>query len=459
MQWFDNLIKYIPEVAAPANKKMLAFSTKVKWTLGILILFFIMKTVPLWGLGNNALAQFQQYATILAVDFGSLVSLGIGPIVTASIVMQLLNGAGILKFKTNTPDGKRRFLGAQKIATYFFLIFESAIFVMTGALSPDPALAGTSTYTYLAMILFIQLIVGGLLIILMDEVISRWGFGSGVSLFIVGGVSEQIIVRAISWIKPAGSEYSVGAIPQIFQSLALNDPQTALLAIGAILATIVVFCFAVYGQAMKIEIPLSFGRIRGQGIRWPLNFIYTSNIPVILVAALLANISLGATLLSSRFGWNPQTVIGWVSPLPLVPELIKTGSLFAIPGVLYVQTLVYGVILIGGAIIFSWFWVQSAGMDAHSQAKQIMASGLQIPGFRKDPRVMEHLLERYIGPLTIMGGALIGILAFSADVLGALVDGTSLLLSVMIIYRLYEEIAKQHMMDVNPMMRKMMGGI
>ena len=95
-------------------------------------------------------------------------------------------------------------------------------------------------------------------------------------------------------------------------------------------------------------------------------------------------------------------------------------------------------------------------MDARSQAKQMMASGLQVPGFRQDIRVLEKILQRYIGPLTIMGAIAVGFLAATADLTGALGRGTGILLTVMIIYRLYEEIAKQHMMDMNPMMRKFM---
>jgi preprotein translocase subunit SecY len=95
-------------------------------------------------------------------------------------------------------------------------------------------------------------------------------------------------------------------------------------------------------------------------------------------------------------------------------------------------------------------------MDAKSQAQQIMNSGLQIPGFRRDERVLERILERYIGPITIMGGISIGLLAGLADLGGSLTNGTALLLTVMIIYRLYEDIARQHMMDMNPMLRKFM---
>jgi len=117
---------------------------------------------------------------------------------------------------------------------------------------------------------------------------------------------------------------------------------------------------------------------------------------------------------------------------------------------------VYVLLMIGGAVVFSLFWMQTAGMDAKSQAKQMMASGLQIPGFRRDLRVLESILKRYILPLTVMGGALVGILASTADLLGALSYGTGILLAVMIVYRLYEEIANQHMMDMHPALRKMM---
>ena len=97
-------------------------------------------------------------------------------------------------------------------------------------------------------------------------------------------------------------------------------------------------------------------------------------------------------------------------------------------------------------------------MDARSQAKQMMASGLQIPGFRKDERVLERLLNRYIWPLTVMGGITVGFMAAIADLTGSLSRGTGILLAVMIVYKLYEEIAQQHMMDMNPMLRKFIGG-
>jgi preprotein translocase subunit SecY len=108
-------------------------------------------------------------------------------------------------------------------------------------------------------------------------------------------------------------------------------------------------------------------------------------------------------------------------------------------------------------IIFSIFWVKSSGMDAKSQAKKIASSGLQVAGFRQDIRILESILDRYVMPLTIMGGAAIGLLASVTNLLGALVSGTSILLVIMIMFQFYQNIAQQHMTDMNPAIRKFMG--
>ncbi len=480
MSFFDTIINNLPEVASPTQKK-LSFKEKVKWTLITLVLFFIMGFIPLFGLGQNALTQFEFLSVILGAEFGSIISLGIGPIVTASIVLQLLNGSGIFKFDLTSTEGKKRFQGIQKLLAFFFIAFEGCIYVFMGGLAPSAvgqtlttgAVMTSALFLKVEFILVFQLFMGGLLIMYMDEVISKWGFGSGISLFIAAGVSKTLFIRLFSWIPASGDlsgssyTYATGAVLALFQALGQNDPVTAGLKFAGIIATVVVIVMSVYAQAMKIEIPLSFGRIRGHGIRWPLKFLYTSNIPVILVAALLANLQLWARLLQN-WGYpllgqfaagSNQPVSGFIKwiTIPggsegLVGEVLKSTITWTHAG----QAFGYLVVMLIGCVIFSWFWMQTAGMDARSQAKNIMSSGLQIPGFRKDSRVLERLLDRYIGPLTVMGGLAIGILAAVADLAGALANGTGILLTVMIIFNLYEEIAKQHMMDMNPAMRKFM---
>ncbi len=452
-----DILLNLPEVAAPTEKR-LPFKTKLKWTFAVLLLFYVLGLISLYGLGENSLSQFQFLSLILGAEFGSIISLGIGPIVTASILLQLLNGSGIVKFDLTTPDGKRLFQGVQKGLAIAFVVFEAAIYVFTGGLSPA---AGFSP-----LMLIFQLTLGGILIIFMDEVVSKWGFGQGVSLFIAAGVSKEIMVRLLSPLSSSGSlaftsgEAPIGALLSVFYFVLAGDFREVLFSLIAITATLLVFAMAVYAQAMKVEVPLSFGRIRGHGIRWPLSFIYTSNIPVILTAALIANIQLWARLLESKGipllgtfgqgGVGNSGLVAWVSSPNLVGDLVRGVA----QPIDFARAGTYALFLMGGAVLFSVFWVKTAGMDARSQAKNMMNYGLQIPGFRRDERVLESLLNRYIPALTVMGAIAVGFLAAIADISGALTSGTGLLLSVMIIYRLYEEIAQQHAVDMNPMLRR-----
>lgn len=440
MSLLDTILNNLPEVKAPTEKR-LGFKEKVKWTLIILLLYFILGMVPLFGIAKNALQQFEFFEIVLGASFGSIITLGIGPIVTASIVLQLLAGSGLVTFDRTSHEGRARFQGIQKLLSIFFIILEGIIYVSTGGLAPFQGVPG--------WVIVFQLFLGGILILLMDEIVSKWGFGSGISLFIAAGVSKAIFVRAFSWLpSPTDPNLYAGKLPSLFQSLASQNLTQAMLDFSSLLATVVVFLVVVYTQSIKVEIPLSFGRLRGHGVRWPLNFFYTSNIPVILVAALLANI---------------QLVARWIPALSGLASLMRNPNMLhaLITGSFgwhnFLQSLLYITVFIIGSLIFGLFWVQTAGMDPASQAKQIMESGLSIPGFRKDQRVLERLLARYIWPLAVVGSIAVGLLAAVADLTGALGRGTGILLTVMIIYQLYEQIAQQHLTDMNPVLRKFMG--
>ncbi len=466
MSLIKKILLNLPEVKGPTQKR-LPFKEKLKWTAITLVLFFILGMIPLFGLDQANQFRFEQLEIILGASFGSLISLGIGPIVTASIVLQLLTGAGLLKLDLSKPDDKAFYQGLQKAMSIFFIIFEGIIYVFMGGLTPAASMAGTQQYFIVQVLLVVQLFIGGFLIMFMDEVISKWGFGSGISLFIAAGVSKAIFLSLLSPFSSSGhlffqsGEEPIGRLLQIFYFLPQGSQglTSVMVALTAILATVIVFAISIYGQAMKIEIPLSFGRVRGQGIRWPLNFIYTSNIPVILVSAFMANLQLwarllqnwGRPILGTFVGNTPSTgLVSWLAAPNMMQKIVTSSMTW--PDISH--ALVYMLFMIGGSVLFSLFWVQTSGMDARSQAKNMMSSGLHIPGFRKDERILERILSRYIMPLTVMGAIFVGFLAGIADLMGALSRGTGILLAVMIIYKLYEEIAKQHMMDMHPALRK-----
>lgn len=458
---FASLSSFLPEVARPHTKRV-PFKDKMKWSLIILVFFYILGYVPLFGLGENALQQFEFLSIILGASFGSIISLGIGPIVTASIVLQLMVGTKIIDLDLSVPGARQKFQGWQRSLSVAFIIIEAIVYVAMGGLAPSAVYAGTALYTQLQILLMVQLMIGGFLIMLMDDVISKWGFGSGLSLFIAAGVSQQVFVRALNFLpSPTQPDVAAGAIPSLIQFLSMGDVTSALIQLAGLLSTLAVFAICVYGQSLKVEIPLSMGRVRGHSFKWPLNFFYTSNIPVILVAALLANIQLFGTLLSNwglpllgtfDNGVAVSGLVYWIAS----PDVLRLAITGGFTWVNVLQAVMYTLVMVVGSVIFSIFWMQTANMDASSQAKQIMRSGLQIPGFRRDERVLEKVLSRYVWTLTIVGGAAVGLLGALADLTGALSQGTGILLAVMIVYKLYEEIARDHMMDMHPALKKFM---
>jgi preprotein translocase subunit SecY len=450
---FRDILKNLPEVASPTEKK-LSFNVKLKWTLIILVAFFVMSNVSLYGLANNALERFEYLAVIMGTSFGSIISLGIGPIVMASIILQLLVGSKILDIDTSTPEGKKFFQGLQKLLVLFFILFEAIIYVLMKGLEAMPGFG---------FIVVLQLILGGLVILFMDEVCQKWGFGSGVSLFIAAGVGWRLITAAFGFLGPQGNFQASGAIIAFIISLMSADSQGAMLALAALLTTVMLFLLVVWAQSLKIEIPLSYDRLRGYSMKWPLQFFYASVIPVILTAALIANLQLFGGLLYEKFGVGflgtfsggraTSGFLYWVDSTNVVQALITGSWRWS----LLIQTLGHVLFFAFFAALFSVFWVKTSGMDASNQAQNILKSGLQIPGFRKDERILESVLKRYVLPLTIMGGIAIGLLAALADILGTLVGGTALLLGIMIIFQFYQNISQQHAMDMNPTLKKMMG--
>jgi preprotein translocase subunit SecY len=438
------IFSLLPQVKSPDYR--VPFKEKLQWTGIILILYFIIGMIPLFGLSPTAVDQFAQLRSVLAGNFGSIITLGIGPIVTASIILQLMVGGRIIKLDLSQPRDKALFQGTQKLLAIIFTIFEAAVLVFTGALAPASP--------DVAWILILQIFIGGVLIIFLDEVISKWGFGSGVGLFIAAGVAQTIIVGSFNFLSsPTSPGVPSGAIPHFIYTLTTSQPDFSLLL--PVIAVIAVFLVVVYAESMRVEIPLSYGGVKGARGKYPLKFIYASNMPVILTSALLLNLQLFATLFQ-RLGFpilgtisNGQPISGlalWLSQ----PSI---GALFTNP----FQVLFYAVFFTGSCILFAWIWVELSGIGPKQVAKQLYQMGMQIPGFRSSRGQFERILKKYIPAITIMGGAFVGLLAFGADLTGALGGGTGVLLTVGIVYRLYEELAQEQLMDMHPMLRRFLG--
>jgi preprotein translocase subunit SecY len=449
LERFTPLFRLLPEVKSPIHRE--DFNEKLKWTAIILVLYFVLTQIPLFGLSPNAVDQFAQLRAVMAGSFGSILTLGIGPIVTSSIVLQLLVGSKLLKLDLSSHKDKALFQSTQKVLAIVFTIFEAGVLVLTGSLVPiDNSYIG---------VLFLQLVIGAILVLYLDEVVSKWGFGSGIGLFIAAGVCEAIIVGSFNFL-PSADGTLPGIIPGFIQSIFAGAIDFSLLI--PLIATIGVFLIVVYGESIRVEIPISHGRVKGHGrirgsvAKYPLKFVYASNMPVILTSALLVNVSLMASVFQ-RIGIPILGTIEQGKAVSGIALYLSTPTNLSLIVTDPLRVIIYAIFFILCCVLFSYLWVEISGLNAKKVSKQLYDSGIQIPGFRSSKRQLYKILKKYIPALTIISGVYVGLIAFGADLTAALGGGTGVLLTVGIVYKLYEEMAEEQLMDSHPMLRKFLG--
>ncbi|MEM2387977.1 MAG: preprotein translocase subunit SecY [Candidatus Thermoplasmatota archaeon] len=496
---FKPLVDRWPAIKKP--KGHVPFRTKLLWTLICLILYYILSQTMIYGLDPKSTDLFAGFRFVIAGESGSIVHLGIGPIVTASIILQLFVGAKIINLNLEDEDDRAFYQGFQKVLIVI-MIFVEAIPQVFGYLSPSTSLISKVGSFWARSIIVLQLFVGAMLVFWMDELISKWGIGSGVSLFIAAGVSTAIVTGLFSWLPAnAGEELSTsnppaGTIPKTiyltskmslgelvgggFEQIFISPPNPLIALIG----TAIIFVFVVYAESSSVELPLAHESVRGARGRYPLRLMYASNIPVILMAALLANINMfGMLLWRSKIPfiggawWIGQYEAGSTHPtaggiwyltapnglyswfLPLIDRRYAAYLQGHEPWQMILRLIIFSAVFLLGCVFFGKFWIETTNMGPEAVARQIESSGMQIPGFRRDPRVLKKVLERYIPALTILSSLLVGLLAIFADMIGTVgnTSGTGVLLTVGIVIRLYEDIAREQAMEMHPVLRKFLG--
>jgi preprotein translocase subunit SecY len=469
-------------VIAPPTRP-LSLREKMYWTAGIILVYFILYNTYAIGVSKVAVSQplLQLISIIFAAKIGSLITVGITPIVFSSIVLQLISGSGILNIDMNDPVSRARFQSLQKLSAMSLAVIEAVIFVMTGYVPINaPSAAG---------IVVLQLAIGAMVIIFLDETMTKYGITSGINMFIAAGVSYAIV----------GGTFSV-LLPQAIQAVqngGASALSSALIAFGPLFFAIVVFLASIYTYEMKVELPLAFEQFRGIGGRLPLPFLYVSVLPVILASSLelsftvwfrfIANTK-GALQGLARFlafyttsGGQLQLnggLIYLISPNFPTPEALPGGygtyftylathtSQLFIPwgnGTAFIwipewiHILVYTVVLVVLCVVFGKFWIELTGQSPKNVAEQIGTYGWQIPGFRRDPRIVENVLNKYIPTLTTLGSIFVGLLAAMAQLTGAIGTGMGILLTVGIIYMLYQQLEQERLYDTYPFLKKIAG--
>ena len=459
---FRPITRVMPEVKTP--DRLIAFREKLLWTVLVLVAYLVLTEIPLFGAVSSSGDPYFYLRVIFASSRGSLMELGIQPIVTAGLITQLMASSGLIQFDNKDAGDRALLAGATKFVTIVMTSALAVAYIVSGAYG-----SGLSLPVMVAI--FVQLFVAGLVIMLMDELLQKgWGLGSGISLFIAAGVAQKIFWDLLSPLPFEDNGNVLGSIIAYVQSLLRGESALSTFVTRSredaptmlgFMVTIIVFIIVTYLQALRVEIPISYAQYRGFRGRYPVNLLYVSNLPLILVSSLFMDIYFVVQIIMTRF--NPLGDNIWLNWLGTFSDNEATGGLayyITSPRNLTqflgdpIRSLVYAGLLIALCGLFAIVWLQVSGMDSASVAQQLVDSGLQIPGFRRSVRPIQSVLERYIPTVAVLGGVIIGAVAAFSDFFGAYGTGTGILLTVGIIYQYYQTIAKEQASELFPLLRR-----
>ncbi|KAH0361819.1 SecY protein, partial [Aureobasidium melanogenum] len=448
----------IPEIAVPETKT--PFQQRLIWTGVTLLIFLVMSQMPLYGIVSSDTSDpLYWLRMMMASNRGTLMELGITPIISSGMVFQLLAGTHLIDVNLDLKADRELYQTAQKLLAIILSFGQACVYVLTG-LYGQPSDLGAG----ICVLLVVQLLTAALIVILLDELLQKgYGLGSGISLFIATNICESIVWKAFSPTTintGRGPEFEGAIIALVHLLVTWPNKQLALKEafyrqnlpnVMNLIATIAVFSAVIYLQGFRVEIPVKSSRQRGMRGSYPVRLFYTSNMPIMLQSALSSNVFLVSQMLYSRFSDNLL-----VKMIGVWEAREGSSQMLPISGLVYymspplnfkdalldpVHTALFIAYMLIACAAFSKTWIEVSGSSPRDVAKQLKEQGLVMAGHRDESMYRE--LKRVIPTAAAFGGACIGALSIVSDLVGALGSGTGILMAVTIIYSYFEIAAKE----------------
>lgn len=470
----EPILTLMPTVPRP--NRPVSLSSRLIWTFMAATVYLLLSVTPLYGIVSSASSPLFNplVAIIFASTNGTLAQLGIGPIVIAGIIMELVAFSEIMDVDLNDPKDQARFTALTKLVAIIIAMFEGAFIILTRQIIvASPALG---------FAVWLQMLFGAVIVILLDDMVSKgWGIGSGISLFILISIIRSIFQSTFLPVTVGGGQL-LGIIPALVAAIynaAVTHALTPLLSViyrfnlpglVGLIATIVLGGFIAYVELMEVRIPLSLVQYGGYKVSYPFKVMYVSVLPIIFTAYTVALIYNGLYFIWSTYNpHNTNAILNAIACIRTV-STAKFGTVtepctnsliyyFTVvpfnmtPQYIVVHVLMYIVL----SIVFAYLWVNLAGLSAEDQARTMVSSGLSIPGFRTATRSLAIHLRRYIDSLTFTSGLLAGLIAALGDILGVYGTGIGLILLVEIIIQYYMIAMQEQLFEAYPGLKRVLG--
>lgn len=398
---------------------------RIFFTVLILVLFRLGANIPIPGIDTLALEQYfsgNNFLGLLNLFSGgglsnlSIFMLGVGPYITATIILQLLTMI-FPKLKAIYHEegeaGRRKFTQYGRLLTVPLAIVQG--FGLLTLLKSQGIFLDVSAFT---MITSIVVVTGGsMLLTWMGELISEFGAGNGVSLIIFAGIVAGIPT----------------ALSQLF---VLYDPTQIPLYLGfLVVAAVIIFGVVIITEAER-PIPVTYAkRVRGMkqygGVSTylPLRVNQAGVMPIIFALALLL---------------FPQMVGGFL--LGFSNSIAQTigNILMGFVNNLWLYGFFYFILV----FLFTYFYT-AVTFDPDTMANNLQKSGAFIPGVRPGPKTAEYV-GRVLTRLTLVGAIFLGLIAILPLIMQGLtgiqalaIGGTGLLIVVSVVLDLVKQLDAQ----------------
>ena len=453
------LVSFLPKLQKP--HKRIAFKEKLLWTIFGLIYFLIASQIPLYGMEKLEGEDSMDFLRMMtASNRGTLMELGISPIISASMIMHLLEATKLISVDMNDEYERSIFESLQNLFGLVMTLAQSIIQLTNGQYGDVEAIGMTNCVLIVA-----QLFISGLIVLMLDELLSsEYGFGSAISLFIATNISESVVWALFSPLtyNNNGVQFE-GAIINLVHSLftrpdKLNALYDAFFRANMpnminVIATVVMLAIVVYFSDFKVNIPLAFNNSQATPQPFSVKLFYTSITPLYMSSTLIQMITMVSRSLFVRF---PTSFI--VNLIGSWQVLQKSSTLKPVGGIIYylqrphsftevlfdpLHALVSICISMFIAAFFSYNWLNIGRMGPHQIKQQLAEQRLHIKGFRGG-QSSYHLLDHYIPIAATLGAMILSAIAILADLLGCIGSGTGLLLAANTITEYYDKFQKDY---------------
>ena len=446
----SHLIPYVPKpkITIKPNEKLV-------WTGMVLFIYLIYSQIPLYGIYKTRDSDPLHYMRIiLASSRGTLAELGITPIISSSFLMGILRTLRIISFDPNIKEDRILFEQTTKFVAIIITLGQAIAYVFNGVYGPVNLIGNFNI-----ILLISQLVIGGIIIILLDELLSNnYGLISGISLFVATNISENIMWKCFSPFTVAserGIEYE-GAIIALFHFLITKKSKYEAFRLAffrrsapnllQLFSTLVIIIIVMYLWRFKLYKKVTNKKMPGVTYNQPIKLFYSSTTPIIVINTFISNLYLVSQVLYRRYSssllikilgtWaeknGEQVATGGIAYFITPPKNLFYFITHPLKSIIYVIFILY---------FSGWFtqtMVDLIGKGAIDLARGLKNEGFFLEGIRESEETIYKRFQKLIPTVSFLSGMLIAALQILADLIGAIGSGTGILLLVSTILQVQE---------------------